>query len=156
MDINLTFFGQMITFSILVLFTYKFVYPIIKLSIDERKKKIIEGLNSAKKGHLLLKKADIEYKKILNNAMTKSNEIILNANKKSDFMLDCVKKKALLEKKKILESSFSEINQEMNRIRFDLQNKMLKLIFYSVEKILLKKISLKDNLDFVNRIINRL
>ena len=49
MNINGTLIIQMIVFAILVWFTMKFVWPPIATALDERAKKIAEGLSAADK-----------------------------------------------------------------------------------------------------------
>ncbi|MCU0897469.1 MAG: F0F1 ATP synthase subunit B, partial [Burkholderiales bacterium] len=44
MNINATLLGQMLTFAVLVWFTMKFVWPPIMKALDERQKKIADGL----------------------------------------------------------------------------------------------------------------
>ena len=44
MSINATLIGQMITFTLLVWFTMKYVWPPIIAALEERKIKIAEGL----------------------------------------------------------------------------------------------------------------
>ena len=50
MSINATLIGQMITFALLVWFTMKYVWPPLMQALEERKKKIAEGLAAAEKG----------------------------------------------------------------------------------------------------------
>ena len=47
MNINLTLFGQMVTFAFFVWFCMKFVWPIIIEAMEERQKKIADGLDAA-------------------------------------------------------------------------------------------------------------
>ena len=49
MSINATLIVQMIVFAILVWFTMKFVWPPITAALDERAKKIADGLSAADK-----------------------------------------------------------------------------------------------------------
>ena len=49
MSINATLIVQMIVFAILVWFTMRFVWPPITAALDERAKKIAEGLSAADK-----------------------------------------------------------------------------------------------------------
>ena len=51
MSINATLIGQMITFALLVWFTMKYVWPPLFDSLEERKKKIADGLAAAERGH---------------------------------------------------------------------------------------------------------
>ena len=55
MSINATLIVQMIVFAILVWFTMSFVWPPIATALDERAKKIAEGLSAADKA-----KSDLE------------------------------------------------------------------------------------------------
>jgi F-type H+-transporting ATPase subunit b len=49
MSINGTLIAQMIVFAILVWFTMSFVWPPIATALDERAKKIADGLSAADK-----------------------------------------------------------------------------------------------------------
>ena len=50
MSFNATLIGQMITFLLLVVFTMKYVWPPIMQAMQDRQKKIAEGLASAERG----------------------------------------------------------------------------------------------------------
>ena len=50
MSITATLIGQMITFGLLVWFTMKFVWPPLLQALEERKKKIADGLAAGEKG----------------------------------------------------------------------------------------------------------
>ena len=47
MNINLTLFGQMVTFAIFVWFCMRFVWPVILSAMEERQEKITQGLAAA-------------------------------------------------------------------------------------------------------------
>ena len=49
MNINFTLVGQAIAFAIFVIFCMKFVWPPLIGAINERQRKIAEGLNAAEK-----------------------------------------------------------------------------------------------------------
>ena len=55
MSINATLIAQLIVFLILVAFTMKFVWPPITKALDERARRISEGLSAADKA-----KADLQ------------------------------------------------------------------------------------------------
>ena len=58
MSINGTLIAQMIVFLILVWFTMKFVWPPITAALDERAKKIADGLSAADKAKADLAQAN--------------------------------------------------------------------------------------------------
>ena len=49
MNLNATLFAQLVVFLILAVFTMKFVWPPIMKALDERAKKIADGLSAADK-----------------------------------------------------------------------------------------------------------
>ena len=51
MNITATLIGQSISFFLFVYFTMKIVWPPIMNALDERKKKIADGLAEAERGH---------------------------------------------------------------------------------------------------------
>ena len=51
MNLNATLFAQLIVFFILVWFTMKFVWPPITKALDERAKKIADGLAAPERGN---------------------------------------------------------------------------------------------------------
>ena len=50
MNLNLTMFGQMITFTLFVVITMKYVWPFITNALNERQAKISDGLAAAERG----------------------------------------------------------------------------------------------------------
>ena len=68
MSLNLTLITQIFVFGLLVLFTMKFVWPIILGAMDERAKRIADGLAAAEKGQ-----------KDLQQSKSKSDEVIREA-----------------------------------------------------------------------------
>ena len=87
MNLNLTFFGEMITFAVLVFVTMKYIWPPITKAMQDRQQKIALGLAAAergqhdleiaqersaeqlreatKKAHVILEQADLEAAKII-------------------------------------------------------------------------------------------
>ena len=68
MNINMTFFGQMLTFAVLIWVTMKFIWPPLNAAIEERQRKIAEGLAAADNSQKALEQAQ-------------SNEIDPNAHR---------------------------------------------------------------------------
>jgi F-type H+-transporting ATPase subunit b len=155
-DINATLFGQMITFAIFVWFTFKFVWPMIQSSMDERKKKILDGLDAAKQGHEKLKQAEEKSKIYIQEAKEQYNSILNNANKQASKILDDAKIGAIKERDEIINSGHKQIEQEVNKIKMDLQKQMAELIISGAEKVLLKSISAKDHSTILEKFIKKL
>ncbi len=74
MNFNLTFVGQIIVFLILLWFFRKFITPVLAAAIDERQKKIAEGLSAADRGQ-----------KSLDEAQARADEVIREARDRARF-----------------------------------------------------------------------
>jgi F-type H+-transporting ATPase subunit b len=155
-DINATLLGQMITFAVFVFFTLKVVWPIIQQTMDERKKKILDGLDAAKKGHEKLKQAEEKSQVYLTEAKEKYNNVISNANKQANKILDDAKNNALIERDEIIISGRRQIDQELNKVKIELQKQMAELVINGAEKVLGKSINAKDHAVILNKFIKKL
>ena len=156
MDINATLLGQMITFAVFVLFTMKIVWPMIKNIMEERKKKILDGLDAAKKGHEKLKQAEEKSQLYISEAKEKYNNIVANATKQADKILEDARSGALSERDEIIISGRRQIEQELNKVKIELQKQMAELIIAGAEKILDKNINAKDHTNILNKFIKKL
>lgn len=156
MDINATLLGQMITFAIFVWFTLKFVWPMIQSSMDERKQKILDGLDAAKKGHEKLKQAEDKSKQFLKDAKGQCDSIIANATKQASKIVDDARIGAVSERDEIINSGHRQIEQELNKVKLELQKKMAKLIISGAEKVLIKSINSKDHASILDKFVKKL
>lgn len=156
MDINATLLGQMITFAIFVWFTMKFVWPMIQSSMDERKQKILDGLDAAKKGHEQLKQAEDKSKMFLKDAKEQCDSIIVNASKQSSKIIDDARVGAISERDDIIMSGHRQVEQELNKVKLELQRKMAELIISGAEKVLIKSINSKDHASILDKFVKKL
>ncbi len=156
MDINATLLGQMITFGIFVWFSLKFIWPMIQNIMEERKKKILDGLDAAKKGHEKLQEAKEKSQIYIDDAKEKYNNIVSNATKHADKILDNARTGALGERDEIIISGRKQIEQELNKVKIDLQKQMAELIIIGAEKVLDKSINAKDHINILNKFIKKL
>lgn len=156
MNINATLLGQMITFAIFVWFTLKFVWPMIQSAMEERKKKILDGLNAAEKGHEILKDAEKKSKICLKEAKEKCDGIIANANKQAAIILEDARNSGLDERLEIVNSGHKQIEQEINQVKLELQTKMAELIINGAEKVLIKSINPKEHANILERFMKKL
>ena len=89
MNINLTLFGQTVTFIFFVWFCMKFVWPPIMNALDARKKTIADGLAAGEKGKHELELAERRAGDIVRDAKNKAAEIISGAEKRAGDVEEC-------------------------------------------------------------------
>lgn len=85
MDINATLLGQALTFAVLVWFTMKFVWPPLTNMMDERAKRIADGLAAAERGKQDLEEASRRVEAEIRAAQQKATEMLINAEKRANL-----------------------------------------------------------------------
>jgi F-type H+-transporting ATPase subunit b len=88
MNFNATLIGQSITFIVFVWFCMKFVWPPIMHALDERRKKIADGLAAADRGKREKALAEERAREILHEAKEQAGEIINRADKRAAEIVD--------------------------------------------------------------------
>jgi F-type H+-transporting ATPase subunit b len=140
MNLNMTFFGQMITFVILIWFTMKFIWPPLNKAIEERQHKIAEGLAAAEQSQKNLAQAQQSVDAELRAARTKANEIIEQAHQRANQIIDQAKNDALAEATRQKALAEAEIAASANRAREDLRKQVSTLAVTGAEKLLKREI----------------
>lgn len=140
MNINLTLFGQMISFAVFVWFTMKFVWPPIMQAIDERKAKIADGLAAAERGVREQELAQQRAVEQLHEAKQQAGEIVARAEKRAAEIVEEAKSQARVEGDRLLEGARSEIELEANRAREQLRQRVGELAVAGAERILRREI----------------
>ena len=102
MSINATLIIQMIVFLILVWFTMKFVWPPITAALDERAKKIADGLSAADKAKAELATANKRVEQQLSAARTDAAKRLADAERLAQSMIEEAKARASEEGAKIV------------------------------------------------------
>ena len=140
MNPNMTFFGQMISFAILVWFTMKFIWPPLNAAIEERQKKIAEGLAAAERSQKDLAQAQQSADAALREARVKANEIIEQAHQRGNQIVEQAKTDAAVEATRQKARADAEIVAAQNRAREDLRKQVSVLAVSGAEKLLRREI----------------
>ena len=136
MNINMTLFGQLVTFIIFVMFCMKYVWPPIMGAMEERAEKIADGLAAADRAGHDLELAQEKAVERLKDAKEEAAGIIDAANKRSTQIVEEAKDQARVEGDRLKEAAHAEIEQEMNRAREQLRGQVASLALTGAEKVL--------------------
>src|SRR6476659_11038948 len=97
MEIGMTLLGQALSFALLIWFTVKFIWPPLVAAIEERQRKIAEGLAAADRSQKDLAQAQDKVNEALRDARGKANEIIEQAHQRANAIIDTDKNDAIAE-----------------------------------------------------------
>jgi F-type H+-transporting ATPase subunit b len=156
MNLNATLIGQSITFFLFVLFCMKFVWPPITQALEERKKKIADGLAAAEKGQHDLELAKKRAVDVIKEGKDKAGEIIHQAERQASEIVDGAKERAKVEADRILVNARSEIEQEANQVREQLRKRMGDLVVIAASKILEKEVDAKAHASLIENVAREL
>lgn len=140
MDINITLFGEMLTFAVLIWVTMRYIWPPLMKAIYDRQQKIASGLEAALRGkeELALARANV----IEQLRQTKAETVLLlnQASQQAEDLIAKSKAIAQMERDKILAQAQLDIKQEINNAKNTLQQQTADLVIIATEKMLQQKI----------------
>ena len=140
MSINATLLAQMIVFILLVWFTMKFVWPIIRAAMDEREQRIADGLAAAERGQSNLEQAKVEAQKIIDEARDQAREIMDAAQNRANDIVEEAKSEGEKERDRQVAAGRSEIEQELGRATDELRGQVAAIAMAGAERILAREI----------------
>lgn len=156
MEINATLIGQMITFAVFVWFTMKYIWPHIIKAMQEREKRIADGLAAAERGQHELELAQHKASDQMRDAKIHAAEILEQANKRANQIIEEAKERAREEGERLLAMAHSDIEQEMQLAREKLRNEVASLAIASAEKILERSVDPRVQSELVGKLITEI
>lgn len=152
MNLNATLFAQLVVFFILAWFTMQFVWPPIVKALDERAKKIADGLAAAERGKQDLELATKRSKEALLEGREKASELLAQAEKRAAQLIEEAKASAKAEADRIVAGAKAEIDQEAVRAKEQLREQVSALVVAGAEKILRREINAQVHADILTTI----
>lgn len=149
MNLNATLFAQLVVFFILAWFTMQFVWPPIVKALDERAKKIADGLAAAERGKQDLELATKRSTEALREGKEKAAELIANAEKRGAQLIEEAKAAAKVEAERIVTGAKAEIEQEAVRAKEQIREQVAALVINGAEKILRREINAQAHSDIL-------
>jgi F-type H+-transporting ATPase subunit b len=155
-SINATLIVQMIVFAILVWFTMKFVWPPITAALDERAKKIADGLSAADKAKADLAAANTRVEQQLSAARDDAAKRLADAERLAQQIVEEAKGRANDEGAKIIAAAKAEAAQEAVKAREALRDQVAALAVKGAEQILRKEVNPSVHADLLGRLKSEL
>jgi F-type H+-transporting ATPase subunit b len=134
----------------------KYVWPPIIQALDERKKKIADGLAAAERGKHEQELAEKRAQQVIHEAKEQANEILSQAQRRGNEIVDESKDTARIEGDRILNSAKAEIEQEANRARDELKSQVAGVALAGAAKIIGREIDDKAHTDLLDELVSRI
>lgn len=152
MSINATLIVQMIVFAILVWFTMRFVWPPITAALDERAKKIADGLSAADKAKADLAAANQRVEQQLSAARDDAAKRLADAERLALQLVEEAKARASEEGAKIIAAAKAEAEQEAVKAREALREQVAGLAVKGAEAILRREVNAGVHAELLGRL----
>jgi F-type H+-transporting ATPase subunit b len=142
-NVTATLIGQIIVFAVLVWFVKKVLWGPMLNMMEERKKRIADGLAAAERGEQEKEEAEQRVKEQLDEAKQHASEIINQAQRRAGEVVEEAKTEAREEGERVKAAAQSDIEQEINRAREGLRKQVAAIAIAGAEQVLKKEIDPK-------------
>ena len=152
MNLNATFIAQLIVFFVLAWVTMSFVWPPIMKALDERARKIADGLAAADRGKAELAEANKRVEAELAKSRTENQARLADAEKQAAQVIEDAKKAAEAERARILAQAKAEAQQEAQRAKDALRDAVAELAVKGAEQILRREVNAQAHADLLSQL----
>jgi F-type H+-transporting ATPase subunit b len=152
MNLTATLWIQSLVLLILGWVTMKFIWPPLIAAIEDRQRKIAEGLAAADKGEKSLAEAQASAADIVKEARVQANKIADQAHRRSNEMIDEAKSSAIAEGQRLLSDARQEAVLEKTRVRDQLRGEVGVLAIAGAKQVLGREIDARAHADLIEQL----
>jgi F-type H+-transporting ATPase subunit b len=152
MNINATLLVQALSFAALIWFAVRFVWPMITDAIDERNKRIADGLAAADEGRRTLSEARDRGELEIRQARERAAELLGQAEHRATQIVEEARTAAKGEGDRLLAAAKADIDQEAARARDALRDQVAALAVAGAEKILRREVDAQAHAELLSQL----
>jgi F-type H+-transporting ATPase subunit b len=152
MNINATLFVQALSFAFLIWFSVKFIWPPLNRAIDERNKRIADGLAAAEKGKASLVEAQAKGESAMKEARERASGMLGEGEKRATQIVEEAKTAAKEEADRIIAGAREQIASEVAKAKTELREQVAALAVAGAEKILQREIDAKSHAEMLGKL----
>ena len=152
MNINATLFVQALSFAFLLWFSVKFIWPPLNRAIDERNKRIADGLAAAEKGKASLVEAQAKGESAMKEARERASGLLGDSEKRGAQIVEEAKAAAKEEADRIIAGAREQIASEVAKAKTELREQVAALAVAGAEKILQREIDAKSHAEMLGKL----
>lgn len=145
MNITATLFAQIFSFILLIWFMKRFLWGPLTSMLEDRKKRIADGLAQAERGRHEQELAEQRAKEILQDAKNQAAEIIAQAQRRANEIVEESKTTAREEGERLIVAAQAEIEQQANQAREQLRGQVVHLAVAGAGRVLKREVDQKTH-----------
>jgi F-type H+-transporting ATPase subunit b len=151
-NLNATILAQMLIFAIVIWVAMKFLWPEITGSIQERTRRIAEGLAAAERGQKDLVAAESRVEELVRDARSRALAIEQQAQARANEIVESAKQTARSEGARLLESAHAQVALDEQKARAELRGQVAALAISGAAKILEREIDPRAHAQLLDKL----
>ncbi len=152
MNINLTLIVQMLVFALLIFGTMKWIWPHILSAMEERARKIAQGLAAAEQGEQELAAARGKAETIVREARERANQIIDHAQHRANDLVEQARSTAGTEGGRLIAAAQQQIQLDATRARETLRREVAGIAVAAAARLLGREIDAKKHAELLDKL----
>lgn len=156
MSLNITLITQMVVFLLLVMATMRWIWPHIMNALEERKKRIADGLAAAEKGEKALADASSKADEVLKEARGRALQIEDQARKRANEIIEQAKQTAIAEGERLVSAAQQRTELEINRAREQLRKEVATLAIRGASQLLEREVDPRTHSELLAKLATQI
>jgi F-type H+-transporting ATPase subunit b len=155
-NINLTLIVQMAVFALLIFGVMKWGWPRIMDAMEERSRKIAQGLAAAAKGEQSLAEARGHADAIIREARERATQIVDQAQHRANELVEEAKGTANTEGARLVAAAHQQIDLDTTRARESLRKEVAGIAIGAASKLLQREIDPRAHADLLDKLATQI
>jgi F-type H+-transporting ATPase subunit b len=151
-NLNATILAQMLIFAIVIWVAMKFLWPEITGSIQERTRRIAEGLAAAERGQKDLAAAESRVEQLVRDARGRALAIEQQAQTRANEIVETAKQTAQSEGARLVESARAQVALDAQKAREELRGQVAALAVSGAARILEREIDPRAHAQLLDKL----
>ena len=152
MNLNATILAQMLIFAIVIWVAMRFLWPEITGSIQERTRRIAEGLAAAERGQKDLVAAEARVEELVKAARERALAMEHQAQARANQIVEAAKQTAQSEAARLMEAAHAQVALETQKARDELRRQVAALAVSGAEKIIEREIDPRTHAQLLDKL----
>ncbi|MBV8208876.1 MAG: F0F1 ATP synthase subunit B [Burkholderiaceae bacterium] len=156
MNLNATLLFQTLVLVVAGWVTMKFIWPLLRETLDERRQKIADGLAAAEQGTRSLAEAQRKIAQIDTEARARAQSLIGESERRAQSIIEEAKAQAKAEGDRLIQAARAEADQQVVRAKTVLRDQVAALAVAGAEQILKREVDARVHGELLEQLKARL
>ena len=153
MNLNATIFAQMLVLIGVIWVTKRVIWPFIVDPIEQRQKRIADGLAAADRGQKDLAAAESRVEELVKEARVRAQQIESAAQRQANEMVETAKQTASTEGQRVLAAAQQQVALESQKARDELRKQVASLAVAGAGKLIDKEIDAAKHAELLDKLV---